>query len=438
MHRRKNRVGSILKAAVATIVLFSPSSAAITLIAAPAMAIGGGSDPTVVTGIVSRNGSPDLSATVLAQVWPNDATLNALPIDGTVTPYTIGPMEVDPTGRYDVNVDPLYLPAMYKTGNFIDVEINIISGGEMSHWTVTAQLPVAGSSTKHYSAASGYLQTPTFNFEMGSTPTVAETYTTSPPSTWVDSIGYPVGGSNSEPLVKTAGAVPTCSLYWVPKTVYNGLRERFMTVSSWSGAKGKVTVTSAGKNTLGVGWKAEGKGWKVNGSKSVSNSSSATGVMPDVINKHMYNLVNYRDYEYWQSCPFSTTRIGVERRPTGMNDLINSYMPAAGHVYNSYCVDKATGTYGKSQGKNVTYSTGVETPGGANFSAQAGFDSETKVEFTVTQHSFFCGDNSAGWANPASTRVDTRPYGTGGSCFKAGDPKALSLRVKPTQSIVIC
>lgn len=126
------------------------------------------------------------------------------------------------------------------------------------------------------------------------------------------------------------------------------------------------------------------------GTSTISlNASASRG---GVIDATAWNKSNYREYIY--SC-----RPGYELRPISVNSLLFQWTFWPHEIY-ATCTTYTGGTYTKGNGTNVTYSTGVNL-GSGSVSAQSGWNSDTKVSWTVTKKTKLCGSSSVGWVSSA-------------------------------------
>jgi hypothetical protein len=170
-------------------------------------------------------------------------------------------------------------------------------------------------------------------------------------------------------------------------STYTNRPERFAQVYAWQGAYGTLSEKSGNDHTLGIGYN-NGSSWSASGSSTLSFSASATrGQLADT---NVYNAVNYRDF--YNSC-----YPGFWRKPIGYYALLTNFTLAS-HVKYGACTRYTGGVYGKTAGRNITYSTGVNI-GGYSVNAQSGWTSETTVSWTVTAPTYLCGSTSNGWAS---------------------------------------
>lgn len=91
----------------------------VTVMAAQSPAAGEG-DPVAFTGQVLSS-DPGEQVELRALIWPNQTTLDALPVD-TAVPFVPAVLEVY-GNTYEVRIDPSAVPASHMSTNSVDVEV---------------------------------------------------------------------------------------------------------------------------------------------------------------------------------------------------------------------------------------------------------------------------------------------------------------------------
>jgi hypothetical protein len=155
-----------------------------------------------------------------------------------------------------------------------------------------------------------------------------------------------------------------------------GRNEAFLNAWGWSGALATVSQVNGVDHTLGVGVSHNGPHGSFSPSGTNSISLAAGGERGGVADATVWNRVNYRDMRW-------TCNATVERRPINVYGVLTNftYKP---HVSFGNCVVYTGGTYWKSRGRNVSYGAGTDM-GPISVSAQSGYNSESKLAWTVTR-----------------------------------------------------
>lgn len=356
----------------------------------------GGTDPVIASGWVKVDGVPQPGASVSASIWPNDAALSALAEGDPVSLYQVNPTVANGTGYFELLVDPANLPAQYLSPQgTADLLVKVKNlAGDTASWSLTGQKPNPGGGVYQWkTVAYGVNGTPKFNFEMGTTPTVLDYNAVG--VVYADDNGVETVGNGVEPLAVTPDA--GCGVPIMGPWFYNR-PELWLKVYSWYGAKVTVYETTSSKHTLGFGVSYNaGSTWSAGG--TVSKYTGAGDEHDGLYDQMVYNRVNYRDVIY---C------LTKYRKPMSFSDIIaNDLFVLTPNVnFTHLCQKKTAGAKPyKEQGKNVTYATGVSVPG-INLSAQAGYDSNGKYQFIVTQTTRICGSTSQGWIYSPQASAD--------------------------------
>lgn len=382
--------------------------------------------PTIVEGVVTKDGIPAPEVGIVARIWPNVEQQSIVPAGEGADVRIVHLSETDSRGRYEVRLDPGLVPKTHIEPNgSVSVQLWAVTGGGEMSWNLSVLTPdevarMFGDRTAEWSTetivGAGDVAPPAVDFEIGEVSAVSQR--DSSQSLWLsDDHISPMKRSmeleaNSLDFRANAVAVPLASTQcWsvIPAggTWYYNNRERFMNVYGWSGARPKVSqaVSASSSHTLGVGYKANSGGWGANGTTSISISSSAGQTTGALLNHGIYNSVNYR---LWNcGLPENNTYVvGKELRPAGFYDIFNEPFLGLSHAnYTLGCVTKSSGVVWKNSGTNATFSAGVTTPL-MSLSARSGYNTGTKISFTVTAKSKICGNSASGWIS--ASQVDMR------------------------------
>ncbi|GAB3055047.1 hypothetical protein GCM10027053_14800 [Intrasporangium mesophilum] len=389
----------------------------------PAPGSGGGA---LVDGILTDHGRALGAADVVAVAWPNQQTLQGLTEGEMVATYVIGRTKTDGAGRFKIDTETANIPAQFRgEGDLIDVELVFGDSTREAHWHYSAA-PGAG---RGWIRRGGSGKAPDFRGDVG---TATGYDLADDPAAWVGPDGKALGiskgrgqvtlsiskpdrsfdqlrhsplsqlraaratahGRLSPEQMRSAGAnltaVPTeiCQSY--AGTIHYGLSEYFLRAFGWSGAYATVIEQVGNDHTLGIGFSATGSETGFRASGSQSTNMSAGGERSGVADAYAWNKVNYRDYG--DSCSASKTR-----KPLGVYALLTNFTYTPHQVMLS-CTTYAAGKYTKSQGTNVTYSSGMDI-GPINVSAQSGWNTNTEVQWSLTKRTKICGSTSAGWVS---------------------------------------
>ena len=369
---------------------------------------------SIASGVVANNGRPQAGADVVLIAWPSQKVLDRAPEGGTAPLHVVGSATTDQFGRFAIDIDPARLPAWTKDRKArVDLELQVANASRQLYFNYTvvavprvqrartgaAWAAVAGASGSRPGAA------PNMRFDLGRATAwdVANN-----PATWLDEHGQPYGEARAEQAAKVAVTKRTgrmdallrrrddCQATVGP--LIPNLREHFLNVYAWSGAKGKVTQSAGVDHTLGVGVKVSGQSsWGESGTNTESFSASAS--QGNVVNSSAWNRVNYRDYG-------NTCSVVTYRRPVGFYDLLsNDWAPVSHPRFTASCSTKLKGAdWDTGSAKNRTYATGMDI-GPISVSAQSGYTARMNLHFDFTQKSRICGNSGEGLV--ASSEVET-------------------------------
>ncbi|HSV38154.1 MAG TPA: hypothetical protein VLI04_05285 [Nocardioidaceae bacterium] len=316
-------------------------------------------DPIVVVGRVTDGGTAASAARVEVRVWPTAAELAALPEGGRAEVKVAAVTQADAHGSYRLWLDPVRLRRYISSAGLLDVEV--VSAFEGRHDRLA------------FSTAVG--TTKTIELEVGA--------------------GAPLGGGVDLCVIE-AGE-------W-----YYNQRERFLLVHNWAGAKATVEQAIRGDatHTLGLGLKVGSGAWESRGTRTMTWSESAeAGVsVSGIVNKALYNSVNYREFlcRGWQSGKILERYV----RPVSFYDLLQEpHVDITHWNLRKGCTVRSTGKLWKKKGTNQTVKNGVDLPF-LDLSAQSGYDAGTRVGFTIKQPTRVCSNSKEGWVT--ASRIELR------------------------------
>lgn len=179
-------------------------------------------------------------------------------------------------------------------------------------------------------------------------------------------------------------------------------------------AKATVKETTESEHKLGIGAAVDGGNWGADGTTEIDTHTAGYAQRTYNSLRRIFNQVNYRHFN--RRCGMSglpwTWHTYHQVRPEGFYDLQTESLSRklAGQEYWTNCSRHSSGTYGKIDGSNITYSGGVKL-GFVNLSAQASFSHQTEESWHITRRNYLCGSTAAGWLNApqAAARVSFSP-----------------------------
>ena len=191
--------------------------------------------------------------------------------------------------------------------------------------------------------------------------------------------------------VRQAQALPEVQAngcVYVVGSTYRNIKEHYLNVYAWSGAKGSVDEEYGVDHTMGVAFESDTKaGFSASGSRTISLNASAS--QDNIVNSTVWNRVNYQEYRY--SCS-----LAIYRRPVSYYDMLSADWTYTGVHYQSHCTAKSPGlTVTMSTSKSATIGGGVSA-WGASLSAQSGWNREQSLTYRFTAKSWFCGNSVNG------------------------------------------
>lgn len=412
-------VGLALAPVVALALVTTAAPAMTSGAGVPAEAALPGSPSTSVSaaaasGVVTNDGHAEPGADVVLIAWPSQEVLDRVPEGGTAPVHVAGTATTDAHGRFSIDVDPADLPAWTKDPKArVDLELQIANESRQLYFNYTvAAVPSrqrgrTGTTWAALASASDarLRAAPSMRFDLGR---ATAWDIANDPAGWLDEQGKPYGQARAAQAAKVAVTKRTgrmdslmrrrddCQATVGP--LIPNLREHFLNVYAWSGAKGRVTQSSGVEHTLGVGVKASGSSsWSASGTNTESFSASAS--QGNVVNSSVWNRVNYRDYG-------NTCSVLTYRRPVGFYDLLSNDWAAVSHPrFTGSCATKLKGAaWDTGSAKNRTYGTGMDI-GPISVSAQSGYSARMNLHFDFDQKSRICGNSGAGLVE--SSEVET-------------------------------
>ena len=184
---------------------------------------------------------------------------------------------------------------------------------------------------------------------------------------------------------------PAC---WVEaKDWHYGLYEVFARLIADDYAPASMFQSVGTDHSLGIAVKGGmSPSWTAGG--TVKRALAGEGADPFFVGSYtVWNRVNYRDF--LDLCDGTWYR-----QPNGTYDILARYLNTGTPNW-PYCAHKTQlGTYSKYDGKNATYSGGVDV-GPIAVSAQSGWNQETKITWKVvnSRGTLLCGSEPLGWVS---------------------------------------
>jgi hypothetical protein len=346
----------------------------------------------VASGTVQDNGAAMAGATVTAVIWPNAATLDALPDGAEVPTLTVGSTQTASNGTYVIH-DPSVIGASYKEADgatSVETDVTTADGRTM---TWDDSITFSATSGGYVLPAGGGLTASSSNSQLDFGTGLA--YDAADPGTT-----YDAGSGTVQDAVDASDPdIGTCIPFWVATSHRLNMQpEHFMNVDAWSGAPGTAEQSENASHTLGVGVSADGKfdDIKVGGKMSLSLNDGTGGgdTAANLVNEAVYNAVNLRDFDY--ECAGHVFK--GERKTVSVGDFLDrDFFHSISHTYYySSCSKKGVGDHAfTSSAHQVTYGGGLDI-GPINVSAQSGFSSATKITFVFNKVGYFCGSSNLG------------------------------------------
>jgi hypothetical protein len=344
--------------------------------------------------------------------------MDALEDGERVNTKVVGREKADSAGRFAVSLDPATLGSEHRRSDGgVQLELVVADAVDEVFWDFTAavstrvgsawgndridQRDLAGRSALNLGPAH-------VSIDVGERPEVRELG--DEPETWVDDNGERLTLSSAaqrataaketrralfDEDVAGAGDVTPLGQGWCATSAYkNGLTEGFIRTIGVINAKNWVDQGTSSSHTLGVGYKSGSGSWSQSGTEK--KSTGATSSDHRGYNATIRNKVNYRRYVGCDGLPLNAERW----RPSsihslGSSGIIHSTRPAWNKPAN--CTTYSQGNKTKSQGTNVTFSSGISfSP--ISLSAKSSYSSNTKQRWVVTGRFQLCGSTSSGWA----------------------------------------
>lgn len=355
--------------------------------------------PVAIEGEVFTTGA-DVTVEVSAVVWPDQDTLDRLPVDGRVPLLRVPTIDVS-NSRFSVRIDPALIPASHRASTGVDIEITATpSSGDMAVYNET--LTTDGSAWIRSRAATGEAE----QVARGRTPSQL------PVSERAELPAALVVGPGAQernkatalaPAMRVAApraalneelmlaAEPVCDVYKTSNT--HDHRAKISDVMpSATYMKGKVSYKIGTSHSLGVGVKTYSGALSESGTITRSSDESVDPIFR-VENHTARTTWRYRDYK--NSCTQNITA-----RPESHEG--GYYVPQRDHPSYSYCKYYAPMTWSTTDATAWTYQSGVTLWGALNVNAQTGYSSDVKVSYQfLDRGKYLCGNN----ANPPSAKL---------------------------------
>ncbi|WP_454855135.1 hypothetical protein [Promicromonospora soli] len=381
-------------------------------------------DGMAVKGSVTRSGKAVAGADVLVVAWPESKVLEALPDDTAVPMYTVANIKTDIEGNYAVPLDVSALPPdLVSEEGQVDVDVMVADKtSQMQRSVSLASAPtltggrwIAAMDAEAVSSgdpAEGVAMT--FDLDTG-----AVTDSTMPWTEQVDDQGVELTEAAATEALRSevtaresidtwlAGRASAASVTPLDEcaahatgTYQGNRRENFIIARGVVNAKVTVDQNSNSKHTVGIAVKPSTQ-WKAGGTvtKTWSNSAQQGGVTGT---RKYYDHVRYRFYN--NPCGLGYTDYW---RPNNDQELLAGYVLVDALNYNNCSTHGNEHTYTKEDGKNTTYSTGVDLEQ-VDVSAQSGWGTKTQLRWKWTGTAKLCWSSAAAGPN-GSARVITKP-----------------------------
>jgi hypothetical protein len=328
--------------------------------------------PVVVSGQVTLEGQPAPAARVELRAWPPAAELAARPVGAVVSRPVVASAVTDTAGHFALRLEPGDVTTFRSQAGTVDFQVVATYADRSTSLPFSAGTDGKGPAPRWVTAGSQDLRR------------MALDLTTAP-----------------------ADGADLCGHVELGRWFYDN-REKFMHVHNWPGAKATVeqAIQGSSSHELGIAVKYPGKVWQPQGTWSLTQgkSSSSGARVSSIVNKALYNSVNYREvvYKTWSS----HEECYRMRRPMSFYDLLNEPHTDITHVnFRKGCTIRRGGEIWKDSQRNQTFKGGVDL-GVVNVSAQSGYSEGTRVGFTITRPTRICTNSAQGWLS--ATRFDLR------------------------------
>jgi hypothetical protein len=375
----------------------------------PVAALRAGARVTAVRGIITS----DAAGAAAARLWTLilDTGRGAV---GTRTATQILRVPVTDSGTYRVRLNPSALtPELLYRGRQLNLLLLADLGGRLLPYATSVTLtqdPQRGgqpgrarfvpatwpATTQRDSAVSATGTTPaTVDFSFG-----ARADTVSPrgrlPAAATSYTARAADAAFELPDSMSWFDPAACSTTW-GRWYYP--HEKFMRVQNWRGAPATVTQGRSSTHTLGVGVAFSTPGapttWRAAGTLSVSRNIVES--IPNIVQKWIWNKVNYRDEIMRCTDGRGHVATYTNRRPMGINTAFSretALGPAT--TYTAHCIRRAAGySMVKDTARNLSVTAGVDI-GPLSVSAQSGWDNGTSYRVKATRRSWLCWNSAQG------------------------------------------
>jgi hypothetical protein len=373
----------------------------LSLVAGPASPAGASADvsssataaaPAIITGHVAVNGAALAGAKVLPDVWPNQATIDAMNGVGTLATRQLSTVVTDASGNFAVGLDPTSLAAKYLDDKGRpNIELQVVGNGKRTVWAFTAAKATSGWSVPSKVTSGDLSSSPaSVSFDLGSSSSVATT------ADGADSDR--IVTSNESSLETKSGSALAC--YWsAPHRSETNRAEPFMHVYPGKTAAATVTQNYGVDHAVGIAF-ADGSSWAggaAGGTHTISLAASGSKRL--LANSTAFNALNFEDF---------VSPCGWTQRVAYQVYSILGRIDAAAEPNFTNCTPYGPGyTLIKSAGTNVTYHSQVNV-GPVSVNAQSGYNSDSSVMWkTGGTLNGICGSNN-GWASAAEAEANSR------------------------------
>lgn len=383
---------------------------------------------TMISGAVTKDGTPFTQADVTLVAWPNQEELTMLGDGERVNTEIVGRASTDSVGRFAISLDPSTIGSAYTGADGeVDIELVVADSDNELVWYFTAVRATPelarkgnawGNPRVDQKSLAGWwaegLGPAHVIVDLGKTPSVVERG--NEPSTWVDdnneSLSIPEAKAAAQAAIQPRRVElnedamleeeeEELGAYWcATSTYYTGISEAFVNSIGTVQGKPYVAQTTSSSHTLGIAYKSgSSASWTQNGTKTVTTGASADNHL--TYSGRVYNRVKYRK---WVPCGFV---FGKELRRVHVITSLNDYVVSIARPAWNYCSSTIyrSGSNSKVQGSNATFSSGVSL-GVISVSSNASFTSNTKIRWQFSSTGAkLCGSNSNGWVSAPQARA---------------------------------
>lgn len=359
----------------------------------------------VLSGSVVRNGQVAEGASVTMIAWPTPQAFSRLTRGKIVPTLTLSRTASNAHGELQLDVSPASLPPQYKD---LDGAVNfdvVMSDGQTSmSYSSRASIVGASSGEAHWRSAltnmdvDEHIVADLVIFRV-TTSNASRSTANQSLSTGPVSRHYQIPTQEVPSGVNATRDVQSC--HWVAGATKTNQEELWTYAYGWSGATVEAKEEQGTSHHLGIALQVGTGSWGSSGTATLDEANSTGRTQSGLIDKAVHNRVNHTEYTY--ACIRHTTQ--HKWSPTSSYALITD-LGSLGHWYGSYCTNYTAGTFTTHNVTNETWTNGMNISGVLNVSSQAGWTSDTELEWTIKSSSQFCGNSSSGIDN--SWQVEAR------------------------------